>query len=48
MKKGDYIKCSSADEMIQVMQDFAQEDIETDFVYEKYGVKGFGLVVTKL
>lgn len=47
MRKGDYIKCSSADETIRVMQDLAQEDVETDFVYEKDGVKGFWLIVTK-
>ena len=48
LKVGDTIKCADADDMINTMTDLAREDIFTDFLYEKDGVKGFLLVVEKV
>lgn len=45
---GDTIKCHDADDLINAMQELAQEGIETDFVYEMDGKKGFWLVITKV
>lgn len=47
LNKGDTIQCSDPDDMIEVMTDLARQGIETDFVYEKDGVKGYWLIVTK-
>lgn len=48
LKVGDTIKCADADDMINTMTDLTNEDIFTDFLYEKDGVKGFWLVVEKV
>ena len=48
MKEGDTIKCHDADDMIRAMTELAREGIETDFVYEKDGKKGFWLEVTDI
>lgn len=45
---GDYIQCHDPEDMIDTMTDLAQEDIETDFVYERDGVRGLWLEVTKI
>lgn len=45
MKVGDTIKCSSKQEMIDLMTELQKEDIHTDFLYEKDGVKGYWLEV---
>lgn len=45
MKSGDTIKCQNKDEMVELMQELEKEDIHTDFMYEKDGLKGFWLVV---
>lgn len=42
---GDTIKCASADEMIELSTALAKEDIKTDFMYEKDGVKGLWLEI---
>ena len=47
LKPGDTIKCSDADEMIYLMQELEKEDIHSDFLYEKDGVKGLWLQVRK-
>ena len=47
LKVGDTIKCHDKDDLIKTMTEIAKENIETDFVYEKDGVKGLWLVVTK-
>lgn len=48
LKVGDTIKCHDAEDMIDAMQDLAKEGIETDFVYEMDGKKGFWLIITKV
>jgi len=48
LKVKDAIKCRDADDMIDTMKDLAQNGIDTDFMYEKDGEKGFWLVVTKV
>lgn len=48
LKVGDTIRCADADDMINTMTVLAEEDIFTDFLYEKDGVKGFWLVVEKV
>ena len=45
MKSGDTIKCADVEDMIHTMQELEKEDIHTDFMYEKDGVKGYWLVV---
>ena len=47
LHKGDTIKCHDADDMIKTMRDLAKCGIETDFMYEKDGVKGLWLKITK-
>lgn len=46
MKVGDTIECHDAAEMIDFMYELARAGIETDFMYEKDGKKGFWLIVT--
>ena len=45
MNVGDTIKCSNAEEMINVMYELTKEGIDTDFMFEKDGEKGLWLVV---
>lgn len=45
---GDIIRCSDAEEMIDLMTELAQQDIETDFLYEHSGKKGLWLEVLKV
>ena len=47
IKTGDTIKCHDADDLVEVMTELANKDIETDFLYELDGIKGFYLIVTK-
>lgn len=45
---GDTIKCRDKEDAVDVMVALAQDSIETDFLYEKDGQKGFWLEVTKI
>ena len=45
LQVGDTIKCHDKEEMAQLMTELEKEDIPTDFLYEKKGVKGLWLVV---
>lgn len=45
LQKGDTIKCANADDMINTMNELTKEGIDTDFLYEKDGVKGLWLEV---
>ena len=45
---GDTIKCADADDCINTMSELAKEGIETDFLYEKDGVKGIWLIVERV
>ena len=45
---GDTIKCSNKWDMIDTMMELAKNDIETEFVFEKDGVKGLWLEVVKV
>jgi hypothetical protein len=47
LQVGDTIKCHDKEEMVQLMTDLEKEDIHTDFLYEKDGVKGIWLVVVE-
>lgn len=47
IKTGDTIKCSDADDMVETMTELFRKGINTDFMYELNGEKGFFLVVTK-
>lgn len=42
---GDAIKCHDKEDMVNTMSELEKENIHTDFLYEKDGVKGFWLVV---
>lgn len=44
-KSGDTIKCSDAEDMIKTMNELEQQDIQTDFLYEKDGEKGYWLEI---
>lgn len=48
LEVGDTIKCSDKEEMVELMNGLAEDDIETDFLYEKDGQKGLWLIVTKI
>lgn len=45
LKVGDIIKCHDKDDMINTSTSLAQEDIMTDFMYEKDGKQGLWLIV---
>lgn len=47
MNVGDTIKCRDKDDMVDTMVELAKDGIETDFLYEKDGVKGLWLEVVK-
>lgn len=48
LKKGETIGCSDPDDLIKVMTDLQEAGVLTDFLYEKDGVKGYWLIVTKI
>lgn len=48
LKVGDYIKCHDSEEMVNHMYELNREGIETDFMYERDGVKGLWLEVTRV
>lgn len=48
MKVGDLIKCRDKEDMVDIMYDLASEGIDTDYVYEHNGEKGFWLKVTEV
>lgn len=48
LKVGDTIKCHDADDMIRTMTELEKENITTDLMYEKDGVKGLWLVVERI
>jgi len=45
LKVGDTIKCHNKEEMVEISEALAREDIITDFLYEKDGEKGLWLTV---
>ena len=45
---GDTIQCYDAEDMIRNMHELAKENITTDFMYEKDGIKGLWLVVERI
>lgn len=47
LRKGDTIKCSE-DEIVDVMTSLQEEGIETDFMYEKDGKRGYWLLITRV
>lgn len=48
LKVGDMIKCYDKEELVDYMEGLMEMGIETEFVYEKDGVKGLWLEVTKV
>ena len=45
LKSGDTIKCSDEEDMIETMNELEKYDIQTDFLYEKDGEKGYWLEI---
>lgn len=45
---GDTIKCRDPEDMVNYMYALIEEGIETDFLYEKDGERGFWLEVTEV
>ena len=48
LKVGDTIKCASKEACLRTHDDLQKNGIQTDFMYEKDGVKGLWLVVIKI
>jgi hypothetical protein len=48
LKPGDMIECVDKEDMVETMMQLAQEDVETEFVYERDGVKGYWLEVIRI
>lgn len=48
LKVGDTIRCAGAADMVSHMYLLASMNIETDFMYQKDGEKGYWLVVTEV
>jgi hypothetical protein len=48
LKIGDTIQFEDADDMIDTHTQLAVQGVETDFVYEKEGEKGYWLEVLKI
>lgn len=48
LKVGDTIKCNTEDEIISLMNKLSEENIETDFLYEKDGEQGLWIEVTRI
>lgn len=44
-RKGDTIKCSTADELVDLSMALEKEGYTTEFLYEKDGVKGYWLLI---
>lgn len=44
---GDTIKCADKEDCVNMMSELAKEGVETDFLYEKDGERGFWLEVEK-
>lgn len=45
---GDTIKCADKEDCVNMMLELAKEGVETDFLYEKDGKKGFCFEVEKV
>lgn len=45
MNEDKYIRCKDSDDLIELMHEYEVEGYDTDFCYEKDGVKGFWLEV---
>lgn len=45
MNIGDTIKCNDADDMIETMSKLSKDGIESEFLYEKDGIKGLWLEI---
>ena len=48
LKVGDTIKCANKEDLLNTHNDLAKNGIQTDFMYEKGGVKGLWLEVIKI
>ena len=48
LKVGDTIKCASKEDCLRTHDDLQKNGIQTDFMYEKDGVKGLWLVVERI
>ena len=48
LQVGDTIRCTDSDNMIEVMYKLGDEGVETDFLQEKDGEKGYWLVITEV
>ena len=47
LKKGDYVRCKSKEDMVNVRCELQDAGIDTKFCYERNGVKGFWLEIIK-
>ena len=48
LQVGDTIQCHDKEEMVNLMTELEKENITTDFMYEKDGIKGLWLVVERI
>lgn len=47
LKVGDTIQCHDKDEMVDIFMALQEEDIDSDFLYEKDGEKRLWLIITE-
>lgn len=45
LKKGDTIKCHDKDELLELHDALQKDGYDTDFVYERDGLKGLWIVI---
>ena len=48
LKVGDTIKCANKEDLLKTHNDLAENGIQTDFMYEKDGVKGLWLEIISI
>ena len=48
LKVGDTIKCADKEDLLNTHNDLALNGVYTDFLYEKDGVQGLWLEITKV
>lgn len=48
LEVGDTIKCSDPEDLVDTMYALANEHIDTEFIYEKDGEKGYWLEVVSI
>ena len=48
LKKNDTIKCRDKEDMLNTFMELTKEGYDTDFLYEKDGIKGLWIVILEV